>query len=243
MWDATSGHFWTGTTVNGITLNNANIPADVQAWGLLALGNLPKYGQGLTWVEENCYVQTDGFKGFDFNNDKDGVWFEGTAQMVTAYQTVKNLASANLYLSELTNAQLTAQNANGKGVVAASHDLVSTGFTWTYSARLHVGATAWFVFAELEYNPYWNTATTLPTISLSSVTVISGGTGYTTPHVFLVGGGGKGATATAHVSCGAIYSIVITNPGSGYTSPPIVVISEPSPRAKGATATMNYANP
>jgi type II secretory pathway pseudopilin PulG len=243
MWDATSGHFWTGTTEDGITINTANIPADVQAWGLLALGNLPKYGQGLTWVESNCYVQTDGFKGFDFNNDKDGVWFEGTAHMVTAFQMAKNVANANLFLSELTKAQQTAQNANGKGLVAASHDLVSTGFTWTYSARLHVGVTSWFIFADLGYNPYWNTGTSLESITLNEVTVDSGGTGYTTPYIHLLGGGGTGATATARVSCGAIYSIVITNPGSGYTTPPIVVISDSSPRAKGAIASVNYASP
>ena len=40
--------------------------------------------------------------------------------------------------------------------MAASHDGVSTGFDWVYDARLHVGATAWFVFAERGYNPYWN---------------------------------------------------------------------------------------
>ncbi len=185
MWDGASGHFWTGTTEDGTTLNTANIPADIQAWGLLALGNLPKYGQGLTWVERNCYLQTDEFKGFDFNNDRDGIWFEGTAHMVAAYQMAKNVTGANLFLSELTKAQQTAQNANGKGLVAASHDLVSTGFTWTYSARLHVGATSWFVFAQLGYNPYWNTATSLPNISLNKVTVTSGGTSYTTPHIFL----------------------------------------------------------
>jgi hypothetical protein len=238
MWDGTSGHFWTGTTDDGVTLNTANIPADIQAWGLLALGNLPKYGQGLTWVEHNCYVQTDGFKGFDFNNDKDGIWFEGTAHMVAAYQMAKNVTGANLFLSELTKAQQTAQNANGKGLVAASHDLVSTGFTWTYSARLHVGATSWFVFAELGYNPYWNTATSLPNIALNKVTVTSGGTGYTTPHIFLEGGGGTGATAVARVSQGVIIGIVLTNPGTGYTSTPTVIIREPSPRAKGATATV-----
>ncbi len=60
MWDTSSGHFWTGTTEDGITINMANIPADVQAWGLLALGNLPKYGQGLTWVEQQL-LRRDGW--------------------------------------------------------------------------------------------------------------------------------------------------------------------------------------
>jgi len=238
MWDSTNGHFWTGTTDDGVTINATNIPVDIQAWGLLALGNTPKYGQGLTWVEHNCYLQADGFKGFDFNNDKDGIWFEGTAQMVAAYQMAKNVTGANLFLSELTKAQQTAQNANGQGLVAASHDLVSTGFTWTYNARLHVGATSWFVFTELGYNPYWNTATSKANIVLNNVSVTSGGSGYTTPHIILEGGGGTGATAVARVSQGVIIGITLTNPGSGYTSPPTVIIREPSPRAKGATATV-----
>jgi hypothetical protein len=239
MWDSTTGHFWTGTTEDGVTLNTTNIPIDIQAWGLLALGNTPKYDQGLTWVERNCYLQADGFKGFDFNNDKDGIWFEGTAHMVAAYQMAKNVSGANFFLSQLSNAQQLAQNANGEGLVAASHDLVSTGFTWTYSARLHVGATSWFVFADLGYNPYWNTATSMANIVLNRVTVASGGSGYTTPHIILEGGGGAGATATARVSNGVIIGIILTNPGTGYTTPPTIMIRDPSPRAKGATAAVN----
>lgn len=42
-------------------------------------------------------------------------------------------------------------------IVAASHDGLSTGFDWIYDARLHTGATSWFIFAELGYNPYRNT--------------------------------------------------------------------------------------
>jgi hypothetical protein len=80
-------------------------------------------------------------------------------------------------------------------------------------------------------------------IRLTGASVISGGSGYTTPHVLLVGGGGTGATATASVSQGVIFGIVLTNPGSGYTSPPTIVFRDPSPRAKGAVVTINYASP
>ena len=79
--------------------------------------------------------------------------------------------------------------------------------------------------------------------TLTNVTVNSGGTGYTTPHILLVGGGGSGATAVARVSQGVIIGIILTNPGSGYTSAPTVVIRDPSPRAKGASATINYVSP
>jgi len=100
-------------------------------------------------------VEVDGFKGFDFNNDTDGIWFEGTAHMIIAYQILGDRTQSNLYLDELRNAQKEASNTNGKGLVAASHDSVSTGFDWIYDARLHTGATAWFIFGETGYNPYW----------------------------------------------------------------------------------------
>ena len=80
-------------------------------------------------------------------------------------------------------------------------------------------------------------------IRLTGANIISGGSGYTTPHVLLVGGGGIGATATARVSQGVVFGIVLTNPGSGYTSPPTIVFRDPSPRAKGAVATISYASP
>jgi parallel beta-helix repeat protein len=83
----------------------------------------------------------------------------------------------------------------------------------------------------------------MPVISLTGFSVIKGGSGYTTPVVLLVGGGGTGATATARVSQGVIFGVVLTNPGSGYTSPPTIVFRDPSPRAKGATATINYFIP
>jgi hypothetical protein len=163
MWDENEEHFWTGTKVDGIAINKDTIPADTNTWGLMAMDETDKYEVGIKWVENNCYVETDGFKGFDFNNDKDGIWFEGTAHMVIAYQILGDETKANLYLDELRKTQKEASNTNGKGILAASHDGVSTGFEvsngfdWRYYARLHVGATAWFIFGEDGYNPYWNT--------------------------------------------------------------------------------------
>ena len=79
--------------------------------------------------------------------------------MVIAYQIIGEKTKANTYLKELRRAQKEAQNANGRGLVVASRDGVTTGFDWVYNARLHIGTTAWFIFAELGYNPYWNIKT------------------------------------------------------------------------------------
>jgi subtilase family serine protease len=73
--------------------------------------------------------------------------------------------------------------------------------------------------------------------AITGFNVLSGGSGYTTPHVFLSGGGGIGAAATARVSQGVVIGLVLTNPGSGYTSTPTVSLRDPSPRAKEAVIT------
>ena len=152
MWNDDEDFFWTGTKLDGCTINESNIPVDIQAWALMVLG---EYNSALQWAENNCYTESDGFKGFDFNNDNDGVWFEGTAQMAVAYLINKEKNKANIYIAELLKAQVSASNANGKGICAASHDGVTTGFDWEYFNRLHIGATAWYIFSEMEYNPYW----------------------------------------------------------------------------------------
>jgi FtsP/CotA-like multicopper oxidase with cupredoxin domain len=79
-------------------------------------------------------------------------------------------------------------------------------------------------------------------ITLTGFALQNGGSGYTTPTVLLTGGGGTGATATARVSGGVIFALVLTNPGTGYTSAPTISIRDPSPRAKGALATVTFSS-
>ena len=73
--------------------------------------------------------------------------------MAVAYQIKEETEKRNIYVEELRKAQVSATNNNGKGIVAASHDGVTTGFEWEYFSRLHIGATAWYIFAERNYNP------------------------------------------------------------------------------------------
>ena len=64
--------------------------------------------------------------------------------------------------------------------------------------------------------------------AVSSVTVTSGGSGYSTvPAVTFSGGGGTGAAATAVVTGGVVTSINVTNGGSGYTTDPTVTVAAP----------------
>ncbi len=69
-----------------------------------------------------------------------------------------------------------------------------------------------------------------------AVTLTDAGIGYINiPLVYLVGGGGSGAQATATVSDGIVTDITVINAGFGYTNTPIVAITPPFPLTLGIT--------
>ncbi len=168
MWDNTGGCYFTGTIdPNQRNTNFAQLPLDVQAWSVLVLPDtLTLHPQVLACAEINHLTMSDGFTGFDFNTDKDGVWFEGTGHMATAYVWANRLSSAETYRQELNRAQATPPFGDGFGISAASHDGISTGFGFKLFRRLHVGATAWHVFAQLGFNPYYQLQKQAQTIGL-----------------------------------------------------------------------------
>jgi len=157
MWNAQDSHFWTGTLKDGATVNTNTIPLDVQAWAVLALN---AYYPAVDWAEQHCGCSSDGFSGFDFDTDLDGVWPEGMGQLSLAHAIAGQGQRALDVLFELGRIQALATNGNGLGLVAATHDSLSTGFDWEYFNRLHVGATAWYAFSNTSsnqcYNPYWH---------------------------------------------------------------------------------------
>lgn len=171
MWEACSAdHFATGTKdrEDDYILNCNFAPEDVNTWGLMALGEVDRYGVGIDWVQTNAQVSEFCFlgglvTGIDFNDDRDGIWWEGTAHTVIAKRIKGEGAEADLLLENLRLAQLFAPNANGRGIVATCHDRVTTGIEgFLLYNRLHVAATAWYVLAEKEYNPFWDIKTSDP---------------------------------------------------------------------------------
>lgn len=148
-------------TIDPSTRNqkSGQLPLDVQAWSVLAIPDSATTLLSIQCAETNHLNTHDGFSGFDFNEDRDGVWFEGTAQMVVAYALLGRATSADFYRAELRRAQQTL--GDGEGLPSASHDGLSTGFDtaggdpFKYFLRLHVGATAWNAFAQIGFNPYY----------------------------------------------------------------------------------------
>lgn len=165
MWNPQEGHFWTGTSKDGQSVNKTVVPLDVQCWAILAQGPSEKCRKALCWAEDNCELDVDGFVGFSFQSLRDkpkthparGIWSEGTAQACCSYWQVNQTASAERFLAELKRIQKSGPNTDGKGLVAATRDGLDTGFGWKYFTRPHLGATSWFIFATRRFNPYWQT--------------------------------------------------------------------------------------
>ncbi|WP_375426757.1 hypothetical protein [uncultured Friedmanniella sp.] len=96
--------------------------------------------------------------------DDCAVWFEGSAQLTVALRDRGHAGDAAAAADLLTQLRF-AQRELGRGqvfggarveggIVAASSPM-DTGFQFGYFANLHVGATAWYVFAATGTNPYW----------------------------------------------------------------------------------------
>ncbi len=168
MWQACgSAHFATGTLDDGSTPNCNFFPEDVNTWGLMALGEASMYSAGVSWVHANAQLTepcpSEPLTGVDFNTDRDGIWWEGTAHTAIADEILGNTTSATLLLQNLRKAQSSAPHANGMGIVATCHDGVTTGISnFLLYNRLHIAATSWYIFAELGQNPFWGIRTSDP---------------------------------------------------------------------------------
>jgi len=181
MWDNDNRCYWAGTvneqTIYTPTINPGQpflIPVDVQAWSVMSLPDTLKlHPDALDCAERNHRNTHHNFTGYDFNNDKDGVWFEGTAQMAVAYEVAGKTAMAQSIREQLRKAQIPASFppspsgfiSDGNGIPAACHDGLTTGFDppegiFHYPRRLHIGAASWNVFAQLKVNPYYQAART-----------------------------------------------------------------------------------
>ncbi len=157
LWDPVLGCYYAGTE-DPDTLNDNydQLPLDVQTWAVLAFPEiLTLHSMILDCIEINHLTLHQGFAGYDFNTDNDGVWFEGMGQAALAYQVAGRPDLAAPLLVELQNAQTTDPFGDGSGIVAATLDGLTTGFGFRYFMRHHIATASWNVFAQLGYNPYY----------------------------------------------------------------------------------------
>ncbi|MHB8123835.1 MAG: hypothetical protein ACYDG4_17055 [Desulfuromonadaceae bacterium] len=78
-------------------------------------------------------------------------------------------------------------------------------------------------------------------LGTSGITIVSGGSGYTTAPVVEITGTGTGATATATLTGDVVTSVNVTNGGSGYYGTAKVIFTGGSPTTR-ATGTVNLTD-
>lgn len=154
QWDAASGHFWVGTAPDGVTPNRRNSGLDAQLWPLLLADAPPAWAASIRYAEQRHGVPG----GFDFNDDRDGVWWEGTAQAALVYRALGRTHDADRLLSGLAG-----EFSPGGFVWTADRMRLTTGLALSpastiddfYYYRLpHLAPTAWAALAALGWNPF-----------------------------------------------------------------------------------------
>ena len=154
QWDTVSARFWVGILPDGITPNRANSGLDAQLWPLL-LAHPPIEWQASLASVEHRYAVRDGF---DFNDDRDGVWWEGTAQAALVYRVLGRADKADRLLAALGR-----RFSPGGLIWATDAARITTGLALSpdstiddfYYFRLpHLGATAWTALAARGWNPF-----------------------------------------------------------------------------------------
>ena len=154
QWDDASGHFLIGTLPDGRTANRATSALDVQWWSQLLPGAPSHWRRAIAYAER---VHAAG-AGFDFNDDRDGEWLEGTAQAALAYRVAGQTDAARRCLVEIAT-----QFSAGGYVFATREPRITTGLAIGpastaadayYYRRPHLGATSWAALAALARNPF-----------------------------------------------------------------------------------------
>ncbi|ABY29567.1 hypothetical protein [Methylorubrum extorquens] len=154
-FDERAGCFRMGTDTEGHMRGIEAVALDTQLWPLLGVVDPPE-----AWRRSlSCATTRLGVPGgFDFNDDRDGLWVEGTAQAALAYRSVQNEATAGELLQTLSG-----QRAPSGWLYASREARLTTGLRigpastqddFFYFRRPHLGATAWAALAALGHNPF-----------------------------------------------------------------------------------------
>lgn len=157
MWDAKRKLFATGTRDDGVAINPF-VVLDAQVWPLLALPDASqKYIAAIASAKQWL---RDG-DGFAYSEVRDGIWTEGTAQMLLLMELLERKDDA-----AVLRAAIERQRAPEGGYYASSASRLPTGFMLAtdpsqprlYYRLPHLGAAAWVALAERRYNPFTATS-------------------------------------------------------------------------------------
>ncbi len=152
MW--TGKRFFIGTAPDGVTPVARISGLDAQLWPQLLADAEPAWRAAFDYALKAHGAQG----GLDFNDDRDGLWTEGTAQGALVARALGRTAEARRLLD--TALAMTAPDGY---VRASSNPSITTGLAigpdsttddFRYYRRPHLGATAWTILAAKGWNPF-----------------------------------------------------------------------------------------
>jgi hypothetical protein len=159
MFDSVEARFLVGLTPRGAENRGAAVDANI--WPLLAPGRLIMFDAAFDWVLRHLGVPAVDPIGVDFNDDRDGIWLEGTAYVALLARRMGRAALAARMMSTLRDQTASDGLVWASSVPRLTTGLstgLSTGLTETanffYYRRPHIGATAWAALAELGVSPF-----------------------------------------------------------------------------------------
>lgn len=154
QFDSSAGRFLIGTLPDGRTSNRAVSGLDTQLWPLLLPDADPRWRSALAFAEHAHRVPG----GFDYNDDRDGLWVEGTAQAALVYRALERGKAYEACMAELSR-----HFSAGGFLFATREPRITTGLAINPDSRAadlyyfhvpHLGATAWAALAGSGWNPF-----------------------------------------------------------------------------------------
>ncbi|WP_019670634.1 hypothetical protein [Eudoraea adriatica] len=133
---------------------------DLHSLGYLIFENFPK--EVLSKAERYKNTQVASFNGetisgYCFDEDKDVIWLEGTAQMAVAFNSANMVSEANSTLQELQKAQMKNSSWDGAmGIPYATNEGTSYGSSLLWDEAPitpAISSSIWYLFSVLSFNP------------------------------------------------------------------------------------------
>lgn len=129
--------------------NDATRVIDVQALGVMLLGK--NYSSALSWAEQNLKLTrpfgATTVTGFDFNDNLDTVWLEGTLLTALAYYRINDKTRGDFYLNEAKK----TQQSDGSILLATNTGNASDW--WILQPWHSVAPTSWVILCVLKSSP------------------------------------------------------------------------------------------
>ncbi len=155
-WDSSTGvlEAWPENPPYRLALDNFS-------WGYAVFEHFPTSTIGA--ADRFKTIQTSSLTGkqitgYCFDEDKDVVWFEGSAQMAVAFKIAGMQAEANQILDQLELGLVAStQHAGSAGFPYAANG--GTGYAadplWTGAdTQIAISGGAWYLFAKSDFNPF-----------------------------------------------------------------------------------------